>query len=37
MAVGNRGSQVWTRFFPDPNRPGQWSDWFALGPNVFPL
>ncbi|MBL7487680.1 hypothetical protein I6A60_21930 [Frankia sp. AgB1.9] len=34
--AGNHGSQVWTKFFPDPNRPGQWTDWFALGPNVFP-
>jgi hypothetical protein len=35
-SAGQSGSQVWTKFFPDPNRPGQWSDWFPLGPNVFP-
>ena len=28
--------QVWTRFFPDPQRPREWSGWFPLGPNVFP-
>jgi hypothetical protein len=27
--------QVWSRFFPGP-RPGQWSSWFPLGPNLFP-
>jgi DUF1680 family protein len=28
--------QVWSRFFPDADHPGQWSPWFPLGPNVFP-
>ena len=28
--------QVWTRFFPDPMRQGEWSSWFPLGPNLFP-
>jgi hypothetical protein len=32
---GSHGSQVWSKSFPDPNRPGQWTDWFSLGPNVF--
>jgi hypothetical protein len=33
---GVKGCQVWSNFFPDASHPGQWSDWFALGPNVFP-
>jgi hypothetical protein len=33
-ANGNTGSQVWSKFF-DPTL-GRWSDWFPLGPNVFP-
>ncbi|KAH0563317.1 hypothetical protein GP486_002110 [Trichoglossum hirsutum] len=32
---GIKGSQVWTKFFPDPSHPNQWSDWFPLGPNIF--
>jgi hypothetical protein len=28
--------QVWSRLYPDPTNPGQWSNWFALGPNTFP-
>ena len=28
--------QVWTKFFPAPDKPNQWSDWTPLGPNVFP-
>ena len=28
--------QVWSRFYPDPAHPGQWSNWFAFGPNTFP-
>lgn len=35
-ANGIEGSQVWTKFFPDPNKANGWSDWIALGPNVFP-
>ena len=32
---GNRGERVWSRFFPDPRHPGQWSNWFPIGDNVF--
>lgn len=32
---GHGGGRVWTKFFPDPQRPGQWTDWFPLGSNVF--
>ena len=32
---GNGGGRVWSRFFPDPQHPGQWSDWFPLGDNRF--
>jgi hypothetical protein len=28
--------QVWSNFFPSVTAPGEWSGWFALGPNVFP-
>jgi hypothetical protein len=34
---GMGGGQVWTKFFPDPDRGGGWSDWLALGPEVFPV
>jgi hypothetical protein len=27
---GLGGGKVFTKFFPDPTRPGQWSDWLAL-------
>ena len=28
--------QVWSNFFPSDGR-AEWSGWFALGPNTFPL
>jgi len=36
FVVGLDG-KVWTRFFPDVAKSGQWSPWFALGDNVFPV
>lgn len=27
---------VWSKFFPDVQRPGFWSDWFKLGDKPFP-
>jgi hypothetical protein len=32
---GRPGGRVWSKFFQDPKQPNQWSDWFALGDNVF--
>ena len=32
---GNGGGRVWSRFFPDPQHPGRWSNWFPIGDNVF--
>lgn len=34
---GLGGGHVWTKFFPDPQRGGGWSDWLALGSEVFPV
>ena len=28
--------QIWSNFFPSDGRP-EWSGWFALGPNTFPM
>jgi hypothetical protein len=25
-------NKVWTKFFPDSDNPGKWTDWFDLGP-----
>ena len=33
-AIASDG-QVWSKFFPDTSRLGEWSPWYALGPNVF--
>lgn len=33
--VGRGGGRVWSAFFPDAERPGEWSPWFPLGDNVF--
>jgi DUF1680 family protein len=32
---GHGGGQVWSKFFPDPDYPIQWTGWFTLGNNVF--
>ena len=37
LYVMGTDAQVWTKFFPDAANPGNWSAWFALGPNTFPL
>ena len=34
---GLGGGKVYTKFFPDAAHPGDWSDWFQLGGNVFPV
>jgi hypothetical protein len=34
---GLGGGKVFTKFFPDPVHPRDWSDWLALGDNVFPV
>jgi len=33
---GDDRGRVLSKFFPDPQHPGQWSDWFSLGENRFP-
>jgi DUF1680 family protein len=32
---GHGGGRVWSKFFPDPENPAQWTGWFTLGDNVF--
>ena len=32
---GQGGGRVWSKFFPDPDRPAQWTPWFPLGENRF--
>ena len=27
--------QVWTKFYPAPQHPGEWTGWIPLGPNIF--
>jgi hypothetical protein len=34
---GLGGGKVYSKFFPDPTHPNDWSDWFPLGSNVFPV
>jgi hypothetical protein len=34
---GKGGGRVYSKFFPDPVHPRDWSDWFPLGDNVFPV
>ncbi len=37
LFVVDKDGLVWSRFFPDAQKGGQWSDWFPLGPNTFPV
>jgi hypothetical protein len=32
---GQGGGRVWSKFFPDPDHPTQWTGWFPLGENRF--
>ncbi|WP_344821216.1 hypothetical protein, partial [Actinocorallia longicatena] len=34
---GHGGGRVWTNFYPSPEHPDQWTGWFPLADNVFPV
>jgi hypothetical protein len=34
LYVLDSDGKVWSKYFPDPRRPGQWADWFSLGPDT---
>ena len=36
LYVVGRDGQIWSNFFPSDGRL-EWSGWFALGPNAFPV
>ena len=35
LYVTGLDGRVWSKFFPDPARPGNWSPWFPLDKNIF--